>query len=316
MSRCWLTPSLFHFCWKVSDFVKVKLGELQRRIQHASRQVTEQTSLANFIDFERTLDDISASVCDLQLFHSLHTDALSLLRQHINPFFAENLGMLYTKDTLDKMVMQVCSLYDSLRANRAPPESPLMSPVSLTGETFISRRSQAWWVHADNSMNLMMHFLKYLSLTTKLVDGANDSISVKVTSVVLDKPTQPDHSKIVKVQWTNAGQEVLIKAMDSEDRIRSIRTKQKYLERWINKEWSLYDLLYKLRANGHDMEDVEPNATFIQNLVNDGSTPGWYSRDYFCYIREFSLQKIRMAIHCLCATFQRNYLILRIGPII
>ncbi|KAI8583476.1 hypothetical protein K450DRAFT_277066, partial [Umbelopsis ramanniana AG] len=258
---------------KVSDFVKVKLGELQRRIQHASRQVTEQTSLANFIDFERTLDDISASVCDLQLFHTLHTDALSLLRQHINPFFAENLGMLYTKDTLDKMVMQVCSLYDSLRANRAPPESPPLSPISLTGETFISRRSQAWWVHADNSMNLMMHFLKYLSLNSKLVNGANDSISVKVTSVVLDKPTQPDHSKIVKVQWTNAGQEVFIKAMDGEDRTRSIRTKQKYLERWINKEWSLYDLLDKLRANGHDMEDVEPNATFIQNLVNDGSTP-------------------------------------------
>jgi hypothetical protein len=230
--------------------------------------------LANFIDFERTLDDISASVCDLQLFHSLHTDALSLLRHHINPFFAENLGMLYTKDTLDKMVIQVCNLYDSLRANRAPAESPPISPISLTGETFISRRSQAWWVHADNSMNIMMHFLKYLSLTTKLVNGASDSISVKVTSVILDKPTQPDHSKIVKVQWTNAGQDVLIKAMDNEDRTRSIRTKQKYLERWISKEWSLYDLLDKMRANGHDVKDVEPNATFIQNLVNEGSTPG------------------------------------------
>ncbi|KAH8554257.1 VTC domain-containing protein [Umbelopsis sp. PMI_123] len=258
---------------KVSDFVKVKLGELQRRIQHASRKLYEQTSLANFIDFERTLDDISASVCDLQLFHTLHIDALSLMRQHINPFFVENLTMLYTKDISDKMVMQVSKLYDSLRASRAVPESPLMSPISLTGETFVSRRNKAWWVHADNSMNLMMHFLKYLSLTTKLVDGANDSVSMKVTSVVLDKPTIPDHSKIVKVQWTNASQEVLIKAMDGDDRTRSIRTKQKYLERWINKEWTLYNLIDKLRTNGYNMEDVEPNARYIQNLINDGSTP-------------------------------------------
>jgi hypothetical protein len=62
--------------------------------------------------------------------------------------------------------------------------------------------------------------------------------------------------------------------MDVDDRRRSIRTKQKYLERWINKKWSLYNLLDKLRAQGHNMEDVESNAKYIQDLLDGGSTPG------------------------------------------
>lgn len=201
-------------------------------------------------------------------------DALDLLRKYLNSSFAEILGPLYSKDVFDQMVVQVCHLYDFLRTSRSLPESPPISPISLTGETLSSRRSQAWWVHADNSMNLMMHFLKYLSITTKAVDGVQDLISIQVTSIVLDNPALPERPQIIKVQWSNAGQEVLIKAMDVDDRRRSIRTKQKYLERWINKKWSLYNLLDKLRAQGHNMEDVESNAKYIQDLLDGGSTPG------------------------------------------
>lgn len=267
-----LTPPTPLF--KVSEFIKVKLGELQRRIQHASRLVCQQTSLADFIEFEQKLDDISAGVCDLNFFHSLHTDALALLRQYVRPYLAENLNLVYSKHTFDQLVVDVCNLYDWVRSSRSLPESPPISPISLTGETFVSRRSKAWWVHADNSVNLMMHLLKYLSLNTKVVEGEHDSISVRVTSVVLDNPTVAEEPKIIKVQWSNAEQEVMIKSMDSDDRTRSIRTKQKYLERWINKEWSLFNLMNKLRGQDHDMEAVEPNAKHIQDLLDSGSTPG------------------------------------------
>jgi hypothetical protein len=227
--------------------------------------------LANFLDLEQTLDDITLTVCDLQIFNTVHSEATNLLRQHINESYSEKLGNIYCQDTFNQLAVQLCNLYDCLRATRCdPPESP----ISLTGETFVPRKTQAWWLHADNTTNLMMHFLKYLSITTKGVAGGQESISNQVNSVVLDNPNQRDHLKIIKVQWSGAGQEVRIKAVDNENRTRSIRTKQKYLDQWVNKQWSLFNLIDKLKARGHDMEIVEPNAKYIQALVDTGSVPG------------------------------------------
>jgi phosphoglycerate-specific signal transduction histidine kinase len=223
------------------------------------------------LELEQRLDDITACLTELQLFKILHTEALRQIRQHINVPYCDQIAHLFSKDIFESLVVQLCHLYDYLRST-CSPDSPPVSPISLTAETCASRKTQAWWVHADNSTGLMMHLLKYLSLTTR--DDTQDSISNKVTSIVLDNPCQADYSKIVKVQWSNAGQELRLKAMDSENRIRSLKTKQKYLEKWINMEWSLSDLVKKLRAQGHDTKSVESNASYIQHLIDTGSIPG------------------------------------------
>ncbi|KAJ2958001.1 hypothetical protein NQZ79_g6381 [Umbelopsis isabellina] len=255
---------------KVSEFIKVKLGELQRRIKHATQHVSNETSLANFLELEQGLDDITSCLTELQLFKITHVKVLQQIRQHSNVSYCEKFGDLFSKDSFESLVAQLCHLYDYLRSTLSP-ESPPVSPISLTAETCAPRKTQAWWVHADNSTSLMMHFLKYLSLTTR--DDSQESISTKINSIVLDNLCQADSSKIVKVQLSNANQELRIKTRDNDSRIRSLKTKQKYLDKWLNQEWSLSELVKKLRAQGYETKSVEAKASYIQNLVETGSVP-------------------------------------------
>lgn len=255
----------------MSEFIRVKLGELQRRIKYATQHVSNETSLAKFLELEHGLDDITACLTELQLFKISHVEALQHIRHHSNIPYDQKIGDLFSKNSFESLVLQLCQLYDYLRSTFSP-DSPPVSPISLTAETCAPRKTQAWWVHADNSTSLMMHFLKYLSLTTR--DDSQESISTKINSIVLDNLCQADSSKIVKVQLSNANQELRIKTRDNDNRIRSLKTKQKYLEQWLNKDWSLSDLVKKLQAQGHETKSVGSKANYIQDLVDTGSVPG------------------------------------------
>lgn len=165
---------------KVFTFVKVKSGEIVRRIKASEREVDEVISRLNasrqgsgeqpgeeeFLLLEEDLSDIIADVHDLAKFTQLnYTGFQKIIKKHdkqtewhLKPVFAARLkAKPFFKDNYDAFIVKLSKLYDLVR-NKGDPVTGDSSAGG--GQQNFVRQTTKYWVHQDNITELKLIILK------------------------------------------------------------------------------------------------------------------------------------------------------------
>ncbi|KFH72002.1 hypothetical protein MVEG_02295 [Podila verticillata NRRL 6337] len=173
---------------KVASFQTLKLGEVQRRIEHCEHIIqqhqlsgsSEKLTLASFVATESEINKITKDLQDLARFQRLnYTAFLKIIKKHdkhtsgfssLRVTFMINLqNKPFHKECFTPFVSRLSSLYSIVRTGTASAEAKARSIDSSEEDEYLDHpglipSKSASWVHPDNVMDLKMLILKYLPL--------------------------------------------------------------------------------------------------------------------------------------------------------
>ncbi|KAG0333741.1 hypothetical protein BG004_000714 [Podila humilis] len=175
---------------KVAAFQTLKLGEVQRRIEHCectiqqhqtpSGESSEKLTLASFVATESEINKITKDLQDLARFQRLnYTAFLKIMKKHdkhtsgftsLRVNFMHHLqGKPFHKENFTPFVSRLSTLFNIVRTGAASTAIKARSIESSEEDEYRDHPGQvtnktAFWVHPDNVMDLKMLILKYLPL--------------------------------------------------------------------------------------------------------------------------------------------------------
>ncbi|KAF9174047.1 vacuolar transporter chaperone [Mortierella sp. AD011] len=211
---------------KVASFQALKLGEIQRRIEHCEHTIeqhqlpsgksSERLTLASFVETESEINKITQDLQDLARFQRLnYTAFLKIIKKHdkhtgftLRAYFMNHQlnNHPFHRENFSNLVSRLSSLFNIVRTGTAPTISKAESITSEDGESLehsgcIPKKS-AFWVHPDCLMDLKMLILKYLPLVvyepTPALNSSHRSTnqlntyltsSSPVSTIYLDNPS-------------------------------------------------------------------------------------------------------------------------------
>ncbi|KAI8338516.1 vacuolar transporter chaperone complex subunit [Chlamydoabsidia padenii] len=285
---------------KVYSFQRVKLGEIQRRIEAEAQEVDIVCKKANpeedeFTASEIELGHIIADVHDLAKFTRLnYTGFMKIIKKHdkmtgwsLKPMFGVRLNAKpFYKENHDHLIVRISGLYDRIRTRGK--ERGGDSGAGGKQAAFV-RNTTKYWVHPDNITELKLIILKHLPV---LVFNPNKEFQQEdsaITSVYYDNDDfdlymgrleKTEGAEAIRMRWYGGMDSNTIfveRKTHREDWTgeKSVKArfpiKEKYLNAFLKGEYTVDDLFAKTKEQGRksekEIQELEQLAQEVQYRV-------------------------------------------------
>ncbi|KAI8577386.1 hypothetical protein K450DRAFT_252198 [Umbelopsis ramanniana AG] len=282
---------------KVYSFQRVKIGEINRRIEAESQEVDtlctkEDPSDDEFTTSEIELGHIIADVHDLAKFTRLnYTGFLKIIKKHdkmtgwsLKPMFMVRLNAKpFYKENYDALIVRISTLYDRVR-NRGKAHRGDSSAGGK--QAAFVRNTTKYWVHPDNITELKLIILKHLPV---LVFNPNKEFEVAdsaITSIYYDNDDfdlymgrleKSEGAEAIRMRWYGGmdSQTIFVeRKTHREDWTgeKSVKArfpiKEKHLNAYLKGQYTTDELFAKAREQGKKSEkeirDLEQLAQEVQ----------------------------------------------------
>ncbi|CAO3685675.1 unnamed protein product [Umbelopsis ramanniana] len=282
---------------KVYSFQRVKIGEINRRIEAESQEVDtlctkEDPSDDEFTTSEIELGHIIADVHDLAKFTRLnYTGFLKIIKKHdkmtgwsLKPMFMVRLNAKpFYKENYDALIVRISTLYDRVR-NRGKAHRGDSSAGGK--QAAFVRNTTKYWVHPDNITELKLIILKHLPV---LVFNPNKEFNVAdsaITSIYYDNDDfdlymgrleKSEGAEAIRMRWYGGmdSQTIFVeRKTHREDWTgeKSVKArfpiKEKHLNGFLNGHYTTDELFAKAKEQGKKSEkeirDLEQLAQEVQ----------------------------------------------------
>ncbi|KAI8086334.1 vacuolar transporter chaperone complex subunit [Halteromyces radiatus] len=285
---------------KVYSFQRVKLGEIQRRIEAETQEVDILCKKVNPDDDEFTASEIElghiiADVHDLAKFTRLnYTGFMKIIKKHdkmtgwsLKPMFGVRLNAKpFYKENHDHLIVRISGLYDRIRTRGK--ERGGDSGAGGKQAAFV-RNTTKYWVHPDNITELKLIILKHLPV---LVFNPNKEFQQEdsaITSVYYDNDDfdlymgrleKTEGAEAIRMRWYGGMDSNTIfveRKTHREDWTgeKSVKArfpiKEKYLNAFLQGQYTVDELFAKTREQGRksekEIQELEQLAQEVQYRV-------------------------------------------------
>ncbi|KAI9320992.1 VTC domain-containing protein [Dichotomocladium elegans] len=285
---------------KVYSFQRVKLDEINKRIEEEAGEVDELCRKEapeddEFTASELELEHIIADVHDLAKFTRLnYTGFLKIIKKHdkvtkwkLKPMFNVRLNAKpFYKENYDALIVRISSLYDRVRTRGK--ERAGDSSAGGKQSAFV-RSTTKYWVHPDNITELKLVILKHLPV---LVFNPNKEFEIQdsaITSIYYDNDDfdlymgrleKTEGAEAIRMRWYGGMDSNTIfveRKTHREDWTgeKSVKArfpiKEKYLNAFMRGEYTVDALFAKQREQGKlskkELEEMEQLAQEVQYRV-------------------------------------------------
>lgn len=287
---------------KVSSFQKIKLGELNRRIQHCEVLVDTlaSNSEASAESYQAAQDEINRvipEVNELAKFSRMnYTGFLKIIKKHdkhtgyvLKPMFMVRLNSKpFFNENFDALLLKLSRLYALVRKDDPTSLQETISSPKHTRTRVC--RTVKYWVHPDNVMELKLYVLKHLPVVLCSSQASSSGkVDPRISSIYLENETfdvynnrieKKENSPTFCLSWFGAedNTEVFIeRKMHREDWTgethskHQFKIKEKYVDGYLRGEPVMKKTIDKLRRSNElpeaDVDSLENLAEEIQIAV-------------------------------------------------
>ncbi|GAA5804562.1 hypothetical protein HPULCUR_010062 [Helicostylum pulchrum] len=268
---------------KVFSFQRVKLGEINCRIQIEAREVdilcqSENHEEDEFTASEIELGHIIADVHDLAKFTRLnYTGFLKIIKKHdkvtgwpLKPMFGVRLNAKpFYKENYDDLIIRISTLYDRVRTRGKERGGD----ASAGGkQAAFVRNTTKYWVHPDNITELKLVILKHLPVLVFNPNKEFETQDSAITSVYYDNEDfelymgrleKSEGAEAIRMRWyggMDSNTVFVERKTHHEDWTgeKSVKArfpiKEKYLNQFLNGTYTTDELFQKTREQGRKSE--------------------------------------------------------------
>ncbi|KAK4517569.1 uncharacterized protein ATC70_000909 [Mucor velutinosus] len=282
---------------KVYSFQRVKLGEINRRIENEAREVdilcqSENPEEDDFTASEIELGHIIADVHDLAKFTRLnYTGFLKIIKKHdkvtgwpLKPMFGVRLNAKpFYKENYDALIIRISTLYDRVRTRGK--ERGGDSGAGGKQSAFV-RNTTKYWVHPDNITELKLVILKHLPVLVFNPNKEFETQDSAITSVYYDNDDfdlymgrleKTEGAEAIRMRWYGGMDSNTIfveRKTHHEDWTgeKSVKArfpiKEKYLNSFLQGTYTTDELFAKTREQGRksekEIQELEQLAQEVQ----------------------------------------------------
>ncbi|KAI8890466.1 SPX-domain-containing protein [Backusella circina FSU 941] len=280
---------------KVYSFQRVKLDEINRRIQTEAREVdnlcqSEHSEDDEFTASEIELGHIIADVHDLAKFTRLnYTGFLKIIKKHdkvtgwpLKPMFGVRLNAKpFYKENYDALIVRISNLYDRVRTRGK--ERGGDSAAGGKQAAFV-RNTTKYWVHPDNITELKLIILKHLPVLVFNPNKEFETQDSAISSIYYDNDDfdlymgrleKTEGAEAVRMRWyggMDSNTVFVERKTHREDWTgeKSVKArfpiKEKYLNSFLAGDYTTDELFAKARArkSEKEMAEVEQLAQEVQ----------------------------------------------------
>ncbi|KAG1123237.1 hypothetical protein G6F42_010734 [Rhizopus arrhizus] len=282
---------------KVYSFQRVKLGEINRRIENEAREVdilcqSENPEEDDFTASEIELGHIIADVHDLAKFTRLnYTGFLKIIKKHdkvtgwpLKPMFGVRLNAKpFYKENYDALIIRISTLYDRVRTRGK--ERGGDSGAGGKQSAFV-RNTTKYWVHPDNITELKLVILKHLPVLVFNPNKEFEAQDSAITSVYYDNDDfdlymgrleKTEGAEAIRMRWYGGMDSNTIfveRKTHHEDWTgeKSVKArfpiKEKYLNSFLQGTYTTDELFAKTREQGRksekEIQELEQLAQEVQ----------------------------------------------------
>ncbi|KAI7877448.1 SPX-domain-containing protein [Lichtheimia hyalospora FSU 10163] len=285
---------------KVYSFQRVKLGEINRRIEQEAREVEELCGKESpeedeFTASEIELGHIIADVHDLAKFTRLnYTGFLKIIKKHdkvtkwkLKPMFNVRLNAKpFYKENYDALIVRISTLYDRVRTRGQERRGD--SAAGGKQSAFV-RNTTKYWVHPDNITELKLIILKHLPVLVFNPNKEFEPQDSAITSIYYDNDDfdlymgrleKTEGAEAIRMRWYGGMDSNTIfveRKTHREDWTgeKSVKArfpiKEKYLNSFLRGEYTTDELFAKQREQGRlskkEIDEMEQLAQEVQYTV-------------------------------------------------
>ncbi|GAB5585975.1 vacuolar transporter chaperone [Umbelopsis nana] len=282
---------------KVYSFQRVKIGEINRRIEAESQEVDtlcikEDPSEDEFTTSEIELGHIIADVHDLAKFTRLnYTGFLKIIKKHdkmtgwtLKPMFMVRLNAKpFYKENYDALIVRISTLYDRVR-NRGKAHRGDSSAGGK--QAAFVRNTTKYWVHPDNITELKLIILKHLPVLVFNPNKEFEAADSAITSIYYDNDDfelytgrleKSEGAEAIRMRWYGDmdNQTIFVeRKTHREDWTgeKSVKArfpiKEKHLNSFLSGHFTTEELFAKAREQGKksekEIKDLEQLAQEVQ----------------------------------------------------
>ncbi|KAI9486982.1 MAG: VTC domain-containing protein [Benjaminiella poitrasii] len=286
---------------KVYTFQRVKLGEIYRRIEDETREVSilcqsESPEEDEFTASEIELGHIIADVHDLAKFTRLnYTGFLKIIKKHdkmtgwpLKPMFGVRLNAKpFYKENYDTLIIRISTLYDRVRTRGK--ERGGDSGAGGKQAAFV-RNTTKYWVHPDNITELKLVILKHLPVLVFNPNKEFEPQDSAITSVYFDNDdfdlymgrlVKSEGAEAIRMRWYGGMDSKTIfveRKTHHEDWTgeKSVKArfpiKEKYLNSFLKGAYTTDEMITKMkkdqdRKSEKEIKELEQLAQEVQYTV-------------------------------------------------
>ncbi|KAI8377431.1 VTC domain-containing protein [Radiomyces spectabilis] len=285
---------------KVYSFQRIKLEEINQRIENEAREVDTLCQKENpdedeFTASELELGHIIADVHDLAKFSRLnYTGFLKIIKKHdkmtrwtLKPMFNVRLNAKpFYKENYDALIVRISTLYDRVRTRGK--ERGGDAAAGGKQAAFV-RNTTKYWVHPDNITELKLIILKHLPVLVFNPNKEFESQDSAITSVYFDNDDfelymgrleKTEGAQAIRMRWYGGmdNNNIFVeRKTHREDWTgeKSVKArfpiKEKYLNAFLKGEYTTDELFAKAREQGKksekELQELEDLAQQVQYTV-------------------------------------------------
>lgn len=277
---------------KVASFQKIKLGELNRRIQHCEMVAKSAQNESASLAAQEQINSVTAEVTELAKFSRLnYTGFLKIIKKHdkltgyvLKPMFMVRLNSKpFFKENFDALLVRLSKLYALVRQ-----DDPANSTMATPSHQARTCRTVKYWVHPDNVMELKLYILKHLPvlLYSSQASGSG-TVDPRISSVYLDsedfglysqRVEKKDDSPTFCLTWFGSEDQTEVFVEKKSHRgdyngethsKQQFKIKAKYVDGFLKGEPVMNKTLFKMRlTNDHaEVDKIEHLAEDVQNFI-------------------------------------------------
>ncbi|KAI7879527.1 SPX-domain-containing protein [Lichtheimia hyalospora FSU 10163] len=281
---------------KVHSFQRVKLGEINRRIDAEAHEVEMlcRKSMPDEDEFtasEIELGHIIADVHDLAKYSRLNYSGFQLIvKKHdkctqwlLKPMFSARLNRNpFHKENYDAMIVRISTLYDRVRTRGR--ERGGDSGAGGKQSAFV-RNTTKYWVHPDNITELKLIILKHLPVLVFNPNKEFETQDSAITSIYFDNDNfdlykgrieKNEGAEAIRMRWYGGMDTNTIfveRKTHREDWTGdpSVKArfpiKEKYLNAFLRGEYTTSELFSKMREQGkHSKKEIDEMEQLAQEV--------------------------------------------------
>ncbi|KAF7721228.1 vacuolar transporter chaperone [Apophysomyces ossiformis] len=283
---------------KVYSFQRVKLNEINRRIESEAREVDNLCQKDNpeedeFTASEMELGHIIADVHDLAKFTRLnYTGFLKIIKKHdkmtgwpLKPMFGVRLNAKpFYQENYDALIVRISALYDRVRTRGKERRGDTAAGGK---QAAFVRNTTKYWVHPDNITELKLIILKHLPVLVFNPNKEFEPQDSAITSIYFDNDDfelymgrldKTEGAEAIRMRWYGGMDSNTIfveRKTHREDWTgeKSVKArfpiKEKYLNAFLAGQYTTEELFAKTRGkkSEKEMQELEQLAQEVQYRV-------------------------------------------------
>ncbi|KAI9261592.1 VTC domain-containing protein [Phascolomyces articulosus] len=273
---------------KVYSFQRVKLEEINRRIESEAQEVEELCRKEapeedEFTASEMELGHIIADVHDLAKFTRLnYTGFLKIIKKHDPMFMVRLNAKPFYKENYDALIVRISTLYDRVRTRGK--ERGGDAAAGGKQSAFV-RNTTKYWVHPDNITELKLIILKHLPVLVFNPNKEFEAQDSAITSIYYDNDDfnlymgrleKSEGAEAIRMRWYGGMESNTIfveRKTHREDWTgeKSVKArfpiKEKYLNAFLKGEYTTDELFAKMREQGkHSEKEIQEMEQLAQEV--------------------------------------------------